>query len=470
MRACAQEGPYELEQVADAFSFPVDLQHPGDGSTRLFVVEKRGTIRIFDLEGQTVASQSFLDIESQVQSSCGECGLLGLAFHPDYAQNGFFFVNYTAPNPLRTRIVRFQADPNDPGRALADSETLLLEVEQPYSNHNAGQLAFGADGYLYVGLGDGGAGGDPQDKGQDRATLLGSLLRIDVDATSGALPYGIPDDNPFVGNTDGYLPEIYAWGFRNPWRFAFDVDTGRLWLADVGQNAYEEIDIVEKGLNYGWDVVEGLHCFEPSSNCDQTGLTPPVWEYSHALGRSITGGYVYRGARVPDLIGKYIYADYGSGRIWALTYEGPGAVENVELANTNLNITTFGQDAERELYLATAGGEIYRFAKTSTTSNEEQEVPGMGYRLGRNYPNPFRERTVIAYTLDRSAQIELAVYDELGRRVRTLVPRSARAPGAYTVTWDGRGEVGKRLSGGVYFCRLASSDGPVVTRRVILVP
>ncbi len=343
------------------FNRPVDFQSPGDGSGRLFVVEQAGVIKVFDNRSDIGSANVFLDIRGRVRDQGNEEGLLGLAFHPNFASNGYFYVDYTASNPRRTVVTRYRADPNNPDRVLTDSATVILEVNQPYSNHNGGQIVFGPDGYLYVALGDGGSGGDPHDHGENPATLLGSILRIDVD---GGSPYAIPSDNPFVGNNQGYREEIYAYGLRNPWRISFDSSTGRLWAADVGQNLYEEVNIIEKGANYGWDVMEGLHCYEPTMGCNQTGLTLPVWEYSHDLGISITGGYAYRGSSASSLAGRYVFADYGTGRIWALTYDGAQA-QVQEIMNTGLSISSFGVDAQQELYALAFNGRIYRFTEAS---------------------------------------------------------------------------------------------------------
>jgi glucose/arabinose dehydrogenase len=346
-----------------SFTRPVDLQHPGDGTDRLFVVEQRGVISVFNNDQAANTKTAFLDISGRVNDQGNEEGLLGLAFHPQFAENGFFYVNYTAASPRRTVISRFRVSSGDANRADPGSEEVLLEFNQPFSNHNGGQVAFGPDGMLYIAVGDGGSGGDPQNHGQNLETLLGTILRIDVNAQADGKLYQIPTDNPFVGNTDGARGEIYAYGLRNPWRFSFDSETGQLWTGDVGQNRFEEINIVESGKNYGWNTMEGRECFNPSSGCNQEGLELPVWQYGRAQGDvSVTGGYVYRGETIAELQGLYIYADFASGRVWSLDASNRSNPVNAEVVRASFPVSSFGVDQANELYLCGFDDRIYKFA------------------------------------------------------------------------------------------------------------
>jgi len=345
------EPPYRVVPAFEKLEFrrPVDLQSPRDGSKRLFVVEQDGVIRVFENRADASASTVYLDIKDRVDRGGNEMGLLGLAFAPDFATSRRFYVDYTASRFTRrvTRIARFRADAT--GNVPPASEKVLLEIGQPYSNHNGGQVAFGPDGFLYIAMGDGGSGGDPKGNAQSGASLLGKILRIDVSGDD----YAIPSDNPFRGNA-GWKGEIWAWGLRNPWRFSFDRTTGTLWTGDVGQNAYEEIDIIERGRNYGWDCREGKHAYdadEQTPSCATTdNLVDPVWEYGRDQGMSVTGGYVYRGKALPDLVGWYVYADYVSGNVWALRMH-EGRAENRLIAEARILISSFGVDENDELIL-----------------------------------------------------------------------------------------------------------------------
>ncbi|HEU4328115.1 MAG TPA: PQQ-dependent sugar dehydrogenase [Roseiflexaceae bacterium] len=343
-----------LSEIADGLDQPLHVTHAGDGSGRLFVVEKPG--RIVVVRDGRAQEPAFLDITDRVGSESSEQGLLSVAFHPRYAENGRLFVNYT-DREGDTVIARFQAqgDAADP-----QSEAVLLTIDQPYPNHNGGLVKFGPDGFLYIGMGDGGSGGDPQGNGQKMTTLLGKMLRIDVDSE----PYAVPPDNPWAGQSDA-RGEIWSYGLRNPWRFSFDRATGALFIADVGQNAYEEINLqqrAEGGDNYGWNVTEGLHCFRNDS-CADSDLVAPVAEYDHENGNgcSITGGYVYRGSAAPSLQGFYFFGDYCSGRMWTLREVTPGAWQQTPVLDSRLNISSFGEDEAGELYLTDIrGGTLYQ--------------------------------------------------------------------------------------------------------------
>ena len=351
--------PVNLRPVVEGLEQPVVVAHAGDGSGRLFIAQQGGAIRILT-EGQLLPVP-FLDLSSSV-SSGSEQGLLGLAFHPSYETNGLFYVNLTDVAG-DTQILRFtvSADANvaDPGSAVP-----LLSVDQPFPNHNGGQIAFGPDGKLWIGLGDGGSAGDPGNRAQSGTTLLGKILRIDVDQ---GLPYAIPPDNPFVSDP-AVRDEIWALGLRNPWRFSFDRLTGDLFIADVGQNAWEEVSFEPSingssggGRNYGWRRMEGTHCFNPGNNCNDGSLVLPILEYSHSQGCSITGGYRYRGAEMPEHFGTYFFGDFCSGRIWGgIENLETGAWASTDLLDSELLISTFGEDEQGELYVADLNGTLYR--------------------------------------------------------------------------------------------------------------
>lgn len=361
---------YAQYQVTDAFpnlssfSSPVDLQNSDDCTNRIFIVEQAGVIRVFDNRTDVSSTKTFLNITDRVTSG-GELGLLGLVFHPDYENNGYFYVYYTAPSPRRSIVARYEVSLANPDSADKSSELILLTQTQPFSNHNAGQLAFGPDGYLYIALGDGGSGGDPNDNAQNLSTFLGKILRIDVDNPESGLNYGIPADNPFKDNAQGYREEIFAYGLRNPWRFSFDPVTGWLWCGDVGQGNWEEVDIIENGKNYGWRCYEGNHTYNTTGCGDMSTYTFPIWEYGHNPECSITGGYVYRGPNQPGLVGKYIYADYCSNKIWALEYDGVNPAINEFLLTASSSPYAFGVDETNELYVCTGNGTIYKFVPTA---------------------------------------------------------------------------------------------------------
>ena len=369
---------YEFENAFPNLTFvdPVGIHHAGDGSNRLFIVEQEGRIKVFDNDSNTTSSQTFLDIRSIVDQDGGytEEGLLGLAFHPNYSENGYFYVNYTDYSPKRNVIARYSVDPGNPNEADYFSSEVILEVNQPYNNHNGGQMEFGSDGYLYISFGDGGSAGDPQDNGQDLSTLLSTIIRIDVDNTTSDTNYSIPSDNPFIGN-QGVRPEIFAYGLRNVWRFSFDSETDLLWAADVGQNAWEEIDIIYPGLNYGWNEMEASHCYPPGSNCNPDEFELPVWEYELYVDGvcSVTGGYVYRGSDIFTLRGKYIYGDWCTGDLWALSLVDNENYINENLIRTDINITSFGIDEYNELYFC-GNQRIYKITSNEGDLNDDNSL------------------------------------------------------------------------------------------------
>lgn len=342
----------KFQEVAAGLTRPTGLFHAGDGSGRMFALEQVGRIRI--IKERQLLPAPFLDLTAKVNSSANERGLLGLAFHPDYRRNGVFFVHYSGARG-ETVISRFRTSADDPDRGDVASEEVLLTVEQPYANHNGGPILFGRDGYLYIALGDGGSAGDPQNRAQNLETLLGKILRVDVRESG---PYKVPADNPFVGKPG--RDEIWAYGLRNPWRISFDRATGDLYIADVGQNKLEEINFQpaasKGGENYGWKAFEGTSRY---SAVEAKNHVPPVAEYGRDAGCSVTGGHVYRGQAIPALVGRYLYGDYCTGRIWALGRSGDRWV-NRELAQTSYRISSFGEDESGELYVVDHGGAVHR--------------------------------------------------------------------------------------------------------------
>lgn len=379
----------QLQQVATGFSLPLFITHAHDGSGRIFVLQQGGLIRIIT-SGGTVLPQPFLNIGAtglDLIVAGGEQGSLGLAFHPNYPADPRFFVNFTAKGTGNTVVEQFRVSAN-PDLADTTTHTLVLgPIFQPQANHNGGWIGFGPDGYLYIASGDGGGGGDNDaghdallGNGQSLNTLLGKILRIDVDNVPPGEGYSIPPDNPFLNDGDPLtLPEIYAYGLRNPWRNSFDRVTGRLFTGDVGQGLIEEVDIIVNGGNYGWRLKEGLQCFNPATNCEIPGLIDPITQYTHftpAIGESVTGGYVYRGPDYPNMQGLYIFGDFDSGRIFSLA-EGPvGVFTRTELSNEAFNVSSFGEDEDGELYLCDYGGG--RILKVTDTS-----PPALGIRDGR---------------------------------------------------------------------------------------
>lgn len=326
---------------------------------RIFVTEQTGRVLSFPKDADTSEPTPYLDIRIRVSDSGNEEGLLGFVFDPDFDTNGHFFVYYSASQPRRSVISRFTAiKSGDQSVADPDSELVILQVPQPFSNHNGGQLAFGPDDMLYISLGDGGSGGDPNGNGQNTSTLLGSILRINVSNLSAQKAYEVPADNPFSSSSSA-KGEIWAYGLRNPWRFSFDRQNGDLWAGDVGQNSFEEVNLIEKGGNYGWNILEGNHCHFPKANCDPSGTILPVIEYSASNGCSVIGGHVYRGSAIPELAGTYIYGDYCSGLVRGFQFKAGKPVGDLLLVNSGVNITSFAEDSAGEIYALSQNGRIY---------------------------------------------------------------------------------------------------------------
>lgn len=444
------------------FENPIDIQSPDDETNRIFIVSQKGKIFVFPNDQEVSSADIFLDISEKIIFG-GEQGLIGLAFHPEFKTNGKLFVNYIVGNPLRTIISSFKVSSNlnvaDP-----ESEEILLEFEQPFANHNGGQMAFGQDGFLYISLGDGGSGGDPGNRAQNLKLFFGKFLRIDINKSENGKLYGIPDDNPFKGNTEGYLEEIYAYGLRNAWRFSFD-KSNNLWAADVGQSNWEEINIIEKGGNYGWRIMEGRHCYDPIENCDTTGLGLPIWEYEHldSIGNSITGGYVYEKNDSTNLIGKYIYADYLTGSIW--TFD-PINLQNEHIATYDGRITTFGLDSSNNLLFADyQKGSLHKLVGEKVTSVKNSLMPE--FVLYQNFPNPFNPTTVIRYSIEGDKNnisnfVKLEVFDLLGRKVKTLF-NGTKSPGYYEVKFDA-----SIFQSGIYFYKLTVGNFTRTKKMILL--
>lgn len=448
------------------FDNPVEIADPNDGSRKLFVVTQNGIIYSFDNNSTASQKKVFLDISSKVITG-NELGLLGLAFHPNYKDSGYFYINYTTniPEgaPVRSVVSRFKVNGNKTEADTA-SEQIILEVDQPYANHNGGKLAFGPDGYLYISFGDGGSGGDPDSNAQDLTTFLGKILRIDVNNINDTVRYHIPPDNPFAGNVSGYKEEVFAYGLRNVWKFSFDKQTGELWGADVGQDEWEEINIIAPGGNYGWNIMEGPK-FYSGAESDTSGLMLPVWSYGHndEGGESITGGLVYRGDKLPSLKGKYIYADFISGRIWTLE-NSDGVYNNALLFSNKGQISAIEADSKGTLlYADYSHGKIMKIEEDAPIASKPapQTLTPETEKLAQNYPNPFNPETTITFNLEKAGYAKLEIYNMLGKKIETLFEGTART-GANSFTWRS-----ENMPSGVYFYKL-TTESYSATKKMIL--
>jgi len=456
---CPPAYALDSELFVSGLESPVYVTAPA-GDPRVFVVEQPGRIQIYDQNGAHIST--FLDIAGLVGFG-GEQGLLGLAFSPTYATDRKFYVNYTN-NAGDTIIARYFASPGNPDLATPNGQ-IVLTIGQPFSNHNGGRIAFGPDGYLYIGMGDGGSGGDPEGNGQDIEVLLGKILRIHVNGLSPT--YTNPPDNPFVGGPG--RDEIWAYGMRNPWGLMFDSETGDLYVVDVGQGDWEEVNVQPAsssgGENYGWNIMEGRHCYEPPSDCDETGLVLPVHEYSHSAGCSVTGGTVYRGA-IPSIQGHYFFADFCTERIWSFVWDGGGGITDFTDRTADLapgggrtidSISGFGTDALDELYICDLGGEVFRI-----TDSAIAVPPITGSPVAPTLvPNPFRTLTRLRLGVAVGEPVRVAVLDASGRRVRAL----ADGPATAEITWDGLNDAGFSVSPGVYVVEV-EAGGQVSRSRV----
>ena len=429
----------QLKSKGNGFIKPVDISHAGDD--RLFISEQRGQIHILRPDG-SIDPTPFLNIQSQVKSSGNEQGLLGLVFHPDYATNGYFFVNYIT-QAGSTHVSRFQVDSLNPDLANITSEEVLLSIIQPFTNHNAGDLNFGPDGYLYIATGDGGSGGDPQNNGQKGLSLLGKILRIDVDNET---PYAIPANNPFVNDTS-VKDEIWSLGWRNPWRFSFDRQTGDMWVADVGQGDFEEVSFEAAnstgGLNFGWRCLEGANIFN-ATNCGQiSAYEPPIFEYKHSfnVGSSITGGYVYRGSNYPILQGHYIFGDYNSGQVWTLYSNGNGGWDTTQQGALfgRDRLSTFGEDVNGELYVADhKSGTIYQIEESTNSIGQEP------FGTISAFPNPFTHEVRLIFDNAQGDTYTLRIFDTQGKILREITD----------IKTEGYSLKRKELPSGIYLIEL----------------
>lgn len=453
------------------FSNPVFVTHANDATNRVFVVERLGKIKVMPNDSNTSNVKVFLDVTNLNNGSTyQERGLLGLAFHPNYANNGYFYIYYTRTGDGANCLSRFSRSATNPDKADSLSEQLLWAVTDPYSNHNGGILFFGLDGFLYCGMGDGGSGGDPGNRAQNTNEMLGKVHRIDVNTASGGNNYGIPPTNPFA--TGGGRPEIFTYGMRNPWRISQDPVTGFIYCGDVGQELWEEVNILEVGKNYGWRCYEGNHTYNTSGCGAITNYTFPIKEYSSSSPStecSITGGYVYRGVRRPELTGSYIYGDYCSKRIWKLTYSGGVVSNEAELLTAPASIFSFGTDQRNELYVCCSNNIVYRFNKSDLVgvNNNVSEIPS-DFNLGQNYPNPFNPSTSIKYNIPQLSKVKLTIFDAVGKEINTLV-NTNQLSGEYSVRWNGKDGFGNSVPSGVYFYNLTAGDNFSETKRMVLI-
>ena len=469
LSAGAARAQYVLERAFPSltFSAPTDIRPANDGTNRMFVLEKNGYIRVFSADYYATQTRLFLDISYKVRTA-GEAGLLGIAFDPKYAANGTFYIFYVTKYPSHAIVSRMHVSA-DPDVADPNSEQILIDA--PYADpgnayHNGGQLVFGNDGYLYIAVGD----NRQSASAQDLTDLQGSILRIDVHVDPvpvgfGTPLYQVPAGNPFAKNTSGYRPEIYAYGFRNPWRFTIDPYTNEVFVCDVGEDTYEEIDLIHPGKNYGWPLMEGPACYPPGV-CDTTGkdLKLPLYSYLHSEGSAIVGGCRYWGTRLPELAGVFVFADYTSSVVWGLHYDGAGVPERFDLAHDAPTMFCVGAGFDDDVLMGSLDGKIYRLAHIATPVGSL--LPRS--HLAGNFPNPFNPSTTIRFVLAHAADARLDIVSVSGERVRHFEFANAGA-GSHDVAWRGETDRGGQAASGVYFCRLIVGGMAVDSSRLVLV-
>ncbi|HYM19395.1 MAG TPA: PQQ-dependent sugar dehydrogenase [Candidatus Kapabacteria bacterium] len=475
---CAQGFVYAQDSLINvypnlqSFNSATEVQGMTDGSNRILVLEKEGKLWIFDNSPTVTSARLFIDLTNIVSHDACEGGLLGCTLHPNFANNRYVYLNYTTGVSPQwySHIVRYQvsASPND--TIIPSTAYEILTIVQPSGrcNHKGGCLRFGPDGYLYASFGDGGSGGDPDRNGQNKRMLLGKILRLNVDATEDTLHYAIPSTNPFFGNDSGFRQEIYAYGLRNPWKYSFDVPTGRLWAGDVGQDLWEEVDIIESGKNYGWNVMEGFHCYN-AGTCDSTGMTPPILDYGHSTGnKCIIGGFVYHGMKMPELRGQYIYGDYVSGRVWALDYSNPAQPINkmlIDVASPRIAISSFGVDPNGEILVSAYGanGHILRLASSHVGVRQTQQS-GFGITLSQSIyvtvPN-----SVKVFVLGTVAPgVKVSLTDEIGHTI--VISSETVDAESHTINIDLRGSKPSIVSGVYFIC--VSDEANTATAKLII--
>lgn len=461
--AQAQDGGVTVERAFPnvAFNIPLGIRFPNDVEDRIYVAESAGRVMVMDNDPEAQEASVFLDITERIASTPpGQ--IFAVEFHPNYAENGYVFLRYRLDAPQRNRLSRFTRSEDNPLEVDIESEIVLIEVETSnnFLGHYAGGLGFGPDGYLYVPWGDAGEGEGQGGDVQDLSLLLGKVLRLDVDNPVGDQGYGIPPSNPFVGNTEGWREEIYALGFRNPWQMSIDQATGDVLVADVGRVAWEEVNKVENGQNYGWPIMEGAECapFGPPT-CDQEGLTPPVWAYPRGNGAAVVGGYVYHGDAIPDLDNLYLYGDFVSRQVWAIDLENP--TEADPLFTTDFNFPSFGEDRDGELYLTHYSGEGYIYKIVPAGTTDAADGPASSRLRLSVYPQPSAGSVNFAFESE-AGLLRLTVHDLLGREVARVVEETVGPETRRTVAFDTG-----RLARGMYIVRL-EGDGEAVSEKLIV--